>query len=189
MAGETERIDAKARNLRELLQNRRYGLDFYQREYRWGERQIAELLEDLTKRFLGDFRANHVRKDVANYSPYFLGSIVVSQRGDTRYLIDGQQRLTSLTLLLIHLRHRLDAAEGAEIAPLISSVHYGERSFNLHVPERNACMTALFVRTDRSRFSTNETPILKPPNSIENRDRTGSLSPGVTTRSQAETTT
>jgi hypothetical protein len=144
MAGEPERIDAKARSLRELLQNRRYGLDFYQREYRWGERQIAELLEDLTKRFLGDYQEGHSRKDVASYSPYFLGSIVISQRGDTRFLIDGQQRLTSLTLLLIHLHHSLEPGEAAQIAPLISSVHYGEHSFNLDVPERNACMAALF---------------------------------------------
>lgn len=143
MAGEPERIDAKARSLRELLQNRRYGLDFYQREYRWGERQIAELLEDLTKRFLGDYQESHSRKDVASYSPYFLGSIVVSQRGDTRFLIDGQQRLTSLTLLLIHLHHSLEAGEAAQIAPLISSVHYGEHSFNLDVPEQNVGSKAI----------------------------------------------
>ena len=156
MVGEPERIDAKARSLRELLQNRRYGLDFYQREYRWGERQIAELLEDLTKRFLNDYREDHSRKDVANYSPYFLGSIVVSQRGDTRFLIDGQQRLTSLTLLLIHLHHSLEAAEAAQIAPLISSVHYGEHSFNLDVPERNECMTALFETEQYDGLSSNQ---------------------------------
>lgn len=159
MAGEPERIDAKARSLRELLQNRRYGLDFYQREYRWGERQVSELLEDLTKRFLGDYQEGHSRKDVANYSPYFLGSIVVSQRGDTRYLIDGQQRLTSLTLLLIHLHHSLDAAEAAQIAPLISSVHYGEHSFNLDVPERNACMAALFEKEQYDGVDPNESVV------------------------------
>jgi len=156
MAGEPERIDAKARSLRELLQNRRYGLDFYQREYRWGERQIAELLEDLTKRFLGDYQEGHSRKDVASFSPYFLGSIVVSQRGDTRYVIDGQQRLTSLTLLLIHLHHSLDSDEAAQLAPLISSVHYGEHSFNLDVPERDACMTALFDQAQYDGVSPNE---------------------------------
>lgn len=138
-----ERIDAKARNLRELLQNRRYSLDFYQREYRWEHRQIAELLEDLTKRFLANYRTGHSRKDVAGYSPYFLGSIVVSHRGDQRFLIDGQQRLTSLTLLLIHLHHHLEATEAAQVAPLISSVHYGEHSFNMDVPERTACMASL----------------------------------------------
>lgn len=142
-SAELERIDAKARSLRELLQNRRYSLDFYQREYRWGDRQISELLEDLTKRFLANYRPDHTRKEVASYSPYFLGSIVVSHRGGTRYLIDGQQRLTSLCLLLIHLHHGLEPNEAAQIAPLISSVHYGEHSFNLDVPERNECMAAL----------------------------------------------
>ena len=156
MALEAERIDAKARSLRELLQNRRYGLDFYQREYRWGERQIAELLEDLTKRFLGDYRDGLSRKDVANFSPYFLGSIVVSQRGDIRYLIDGQQRLTSLTLLLIHLYHSLDADDAEEIKPLISSVTFGERSFNLDVPERNPCMAALLEKKRYDGLDSNQ---------------------------------
>lgn len=153
---ELERIDAKARSLRELLQNRRYSLDFYQREYRWGDRQISELLEDLTKRFLANFQPGHSRKDVASYSPYFLGSIVVSQRGDTRFLIDGQQRLTSLTLLLIQLHHNLDANEAAQIAPLISSVHYGEHSFNLDVPERNDCMAALLDGRPYDSFEISE---------------------------------
>ena len=163
MSQELQNIDAKARNLRELLQNRRYALDFYQREYRWGERQISELLEDLTKRFLNDYRSTHTRRDVATYSPYFLGSIVVSQRGDTRFLIDGQQRLTSLTLLLIHLHHSLvDPAEAAQVAPLISSVHYGEHSFNLDVPERTECMAALFDEGsyDESEQSDSVTNIL-----------------------------
>ncbi|MDP9331963.1 MAG: DUF262 domain-containing HNH endonuclease family protein [Actinomycetota bacterium] len=164
-----ETIDAKARNLRELLQNRRYSLDFYQREYRWGERQISELLEDLTKRFLGNYQPSHSRKDVATYSPYFLGSIVVSERGDVRFLIDGQQRLTSLTLLLIHLHHSLDAGEAAQIAPLVSSVHYGEHSFNMDVPERNKCMAALFEREpyDASRQSESVANILARFQEIE----------------------
>ena len=55
MTADKEQIGAFARSLRDLLQNRRYSLDFHQREYRWGERQIAELLEDLTKRFLANY--------------------------------------------------------------------------------------------------------------------------------------
>lgn len=167
---ELERIDAKARPLRELLQNRRYSLDFYQREYRWGVRQISELLEDLTKRFLANYRPDHTRKEVASYSPYFLGSIVVSHRDGTRYLIDGQQRLTSLCLLLIHLHHNLEPSEAAQIAPLISSVHYGEHSFNLDVPERNECMSALMDQRPHEEPEPSEsvTNILARYRDIEN---------------------
>src|SRR5690606_32016262 len=59
--------------------------------------------------------------------------------------IDGQQRLTTLTLLLTFLHHRLDDAEQkGQIADLIFSQKYGKRSFNLDIPERAACMEALY---------------------------------------------
>jgi hypothetical protein len=87
-----ETIDAKARNLRELMQNRRYSPDFSQREYR-GERQISELLEDLTKPGVARLVVAEEQKDVAAYSPYFLGSIVGSSGSTTiRRLLRGISR-------------------------------------------------------------------------------------------------
>ncbi|GAG41439.1 unnamed protein product, partial [marine sediment metagenome] len=62
-----------------------------------------------------------------------------------KFIIDGQQRLTTLTLLLILLQHRLeDAEQKVQIADLIFSQKYGRRSFNLDIPERTACMEALY---------------------------------------------
>ena len=42
---------------------------------------------------------------VAEYPHYFLGSIIISKKESASYIVDGQQRLTSLTLLLICLRN------------------------------------------------------------------------------------
>jgi hypothetical protein len=65
-----------------------------------------------------------------------------------KYLIDGQQRLTSLTLLLIFLYHKLESAEQrGQLADLIFSQKFGKRSFNLSVPEREPAMEALYSRT------------------------------------------
>ena len=36
-----------------------------------------------------------------NFPHYFLGSIIISQKGSESFIVDGQQRLTSLTLLLV----------------------------------------------------------------------------------------
>ena len=62
-------------------------------------------------------------------------------------MIDGQQRLTSLTLLLIFLYHRLsDPEHKGQIAELIFSQKYGTKSFNPDVSEsrkRRDCMEAL----------------------------------------------
>jgi uncharacterized protein with ParB-like and HNH nuclease domain len=45
-------IDAKARNVRELLGGKKYTIDYFQREYRWRLKEMGELITDLTGRFL-----------------------------------------------------------------------------------------------------------------------------------------
>ena len=75
-----------------------------------------------------------------------LGSIIISDKNGQKFIIDGQQRLTSTTLLLIHLhRHLEDQQQKAQLADLIFSQKFGTRSFNLDVPERTPCMDALFT--------------------------------------------
>jgi uncharacterized protein with ParB-like and HNH nuclease domain len=49
-------IDGRARTVRELLGKAKYAIDFYQREYAWQERQVRELIDDLTGKFLDHFR-------------------------------------------------------------------------------------------------------------------------------------
>jgi uncharacterized protein with ParB-like and HNH nuclease domain len=63
-----------------------------------------------------------------------MGSIVLTAEDNA--IIDGQQRLTSLTLLLIYLYHQLeDEEERAEVLQLIYSKKAGTKTFNIHVPE------------------------------------------------------
>lgn len=139
------KIDGYARTVRELLNGKKFGIDYYQREYKWTRRQIDELLKDLSVKFLESFSPEHERTEVESYGHYFLGSIIISHKNNRNYIIDGQQRLTSLTLLLIFL-HRLQQGRPDEIdvKDLIFSEKYGKRSFNLDVEDRNACMEALF---------------------------------------------
>lgn len=138
-------IDGKGRTVRELLAGRKYSIDYYQREYKWQRKQLVELIDDLVAKFLESHEEGNERSAVADYGHYFLGSIIVSDKDGQKFIIDGQQRLTTLTLLLIFLHHRLDDVEQkAQIADLILSQKYGKRSFNLDIPERVACMEALY---------------------------------------------
>ena len=107
-------IDGTARTVRELFTGRKYGLDYYQREYTWSEANVTELIDDLATSFLEDYDDLDEREQVASYRPYFLGPIVTSSVKSTRFLVDGQQRLTSLTLLLIHLNHLAEGVADAE---------------------------------------------------------------------------
>lgn len=141
-------IQAKTRSVRELLSDTKYGIDYYQREYKWQTKQIVELVSDLTTAFLEEYQPQHERKDVASYGHYFLGSIVISQPDEKKQIVDGQQRLTSLTLLLIYLHNtQQDRPDAVSIEKMIFSEEYGEKSFNLDIPERNECMNALFDGT------------------------------------------
>ena len=45
-------IDGKGRTIRELLAGRKYSIDYYQREYKWQKKQVAELIDDLAAKFL-----------------------------------------------------------------------------------------------------------------------------------------
>lgn len=138
-------ILGEARTVRELLRNK-YAIDYYQREYKWGRKQVTELIDDLSNRFVEDYRPTHPREKVADYGHYFLGSIIISRKDGTSYIVDGQQRLTTLTLLLIYL-NRLKEQRQDHIAPLdelVYSERYGKKSFNLDVDERKACMEALY---------------------------------------------
>jgi len=140
-------ILGEARTVRELLGGVKYSIDYYQREYKWAEKQVKELIEDLSTSFLNDYEETHPRGEVQNYGHYFLGSIIISRRNGTSYIVDGQQRLTTLTLLLMHLNNlkkERPEAGVANIDELIYSEKYGERSFNLDVDEREPCMEALF---------------------------------------------
>jgi hypothetical protein len=146
---QSREIDGDGRTVRQLLTARKYTIDYYQRDYKWQTKQVTELIDDLANKFLESYETGHDRSAVANYSHYFLGSIIISDKDGLKFIIDGQQRITTLTLLLIYLNHQLQDDElRGQIAELIFSSKYGKRSFNLDVPDRTPCMDALYMAKD-----------------------------------------
>ena len=81
----------------------RFEVPAYQRPYSWTTEQAGELLDDL----LYATRDVESAESVSEYSPYFLGSIVIIKEGDAEpraEVVDGQQRITTLTILFCALR-------------------------------------------------------------------------------------
>lgn len=139
------KIEASNRSILEVLEKKKYTVDYYQREYSWEQHHIEQLVTDLCNAFLDNYDASHSRKDVAEYNSYYLGPFVLSEKGGKRSIIDGQQRLTSLTLFLIYLNNiQKDYSLQSSISDMIFSEKFGEKSFNIDVPERTKCLDALF---------------------------------------------
>ena len=143
-----KKIEGSPKNLKQLLQNTKYSIHYYQREYMWQRKHIEELIDDLTSEFLDYYKTDDPRQAVADYGAYFMGSIVLAGRENA--IIDGQQRFSSLTLLLMYLNNRLKAIGQSYnmIETMIFSESFGTKSFNINVDDRQDCMNAIFNDTD-----------------------------------------
>jgi uncharacterized protein with ParB-like and HNH nuclease domain len=146
MSKDDHKIDADDRNVFDVLNERKYTVDYFQREYSWEQRHIDQLVTDLTSTFLDVYVVGDPRTAVEHYNNYYLGPFVVSSKNGMKSIIDGQQRLTSLTLLLIYLNNLQKGLGGKEsIEPLVFSEKYGKKSFNIQVEERTKCLERLFL--------------------------------------------
>ena len=98
-------------NIREFLSDGKYVIPIYQRNYDWGEREALQLLEDISDYAQKNKEQN---KKQNKKQPYYIGSAVVFLRaahGETYFeTIDGQQRLTTLTILACLLKHQEKAS-------------------------------------------------------------------------------
>lgn len=75
--------------IKDLCNNDKYIVPIYQRNYAWGKDEIELLIQDIFEALNKNEGKN-----------YYIGSLVVSKSKDGYEVIDGQQRLTTLKLLL-----------------------------------------------------------------------------------------
>ena len=97
------KIEAKDKTLSEILFNCKYEVEYFQREYRWRRKHIEDLISDLSGSFLTNYKEGHTVDDIAKYNRYYLGPFVINDKSSSYSIVDGQQRLTSITLLLLYL--------------------------------------------------------------------------------------
>ena len=96
------KIEANDISINNLLKGEKFTIDYFQREHQWQEKHIKILIDDLASTFLKSYSPNHKRSNIIDYQNYYLGPIVFNQNDDGKKSnIDGQQRITSITLLLI----------------------------------------------------------------------------------------
>ncbi|UZR93137.1 DUF262 domain-containing protein [Chondrinema litorale] len=100
-SSQEQSIKAEESNLRGIFSgNFLFEIPIYQRAYAWQEEHVMQLLDDLISAAF----------EQDDQEPYFLGSLVIIKKNNTIIsdVIDGQQRLTTLTILLSVLRNLID---------------------------------------------------------------------------------
>ncbi|MDO8268107.1 MAG: DUF262 domain-containing HNH endonuclease family protein [Moraxellaceae bacterium] len=115
-----------------------YRVPMYQRNYAWEEGEITQLIVDVLDYLDGE-------------QGYYLGTLVVDRKEANRFeVIDGQQRLTTLTLLVAYLRKRLGAGH-----VLLSSVRQASLDFECRPASREALL-AIFSCKDNGVLQQSE---------------------------------
>lgn len=96
------KIESTDQDIRNLLSSGYYRIPRFQRPYSWTREHIQEFWEDIIR---------------DNPPDYFIGSMVVFKEGKQRYgVVDGQQRLTTITILLSILRNTLSTLGFEDLA-------------------------------------------------------------------------
>jgi uncharacterized protein with ParB-like and HNH nuclease domain len=141
------KIEAADTTINKLLKDQKFYIDYFQREYRWQENHMTLLIEDLTSTFLSSYNKMDERKEVAKYQNYYIGPVVFSEKDGKKSIIDGQQRITSITLFLIYLNHRQANIESkVSISEMIYSEKFGVKSFNMTDESRQPCLKGLYEK-------------------------------------------
>lgn len=112
MNEESVKIESKDLSIEDLYKDF-YTVPDFQREFVWEREQVEKLLQDVQDEFFDE------NGQLIKGPEYFLGSIVVCRESDgTLSLIDGQQRMTSIYLVLCGIRDLLIETEDKRVAAL-----------------------------------------------------------------------
>ena len=102
-------------NIDTLFANTTYYIDFYQRQYKWDSVPVVRLLVDIFYKFTEEHKryANSMLPSdqiINKYAWYYMNTYVTNLDAETNrlYIVDGQQRLTTLTLILVKLYHQAE---------------------------------------------------------------------------------
>lgn len=134
-------IASKTRTIEELFAASAFSIDAYQRDYIWGADPVRKLIDDLVEAFRSREQTDHDES-----RPYFLGPIITHRRFDVDFIVDGQQRLTTLLLLLIWARrHVISTQMQDRLDRLIRPVHAQNDGFVLAVDDYRRVFAHLYL--------------------------------------------
>ena len=100
-------LNAAASTAGSIISGSEFELPPYQREYSWQQDEVREFFEDL-------------QRSLENET-YFLGLIILTDEGGKKKIVDGQQRIVTLTLLAAALYHEANARKRSALADRLSA--------------------------------------------------------------------
>ena len=126
----SDKMDISARKAGELMINNHFQVPSFQRGYAWKRKQVIDLWSDLSS--------------YVTQGNYFLGLVILSETDDKMEVIDGQQRLVTLTLMAKAIAVKARKLKDDEIAERLESTFLRSMNYNSREIEQRIS----FVDTD-----------------------------------------
>lgn len=105
----TQEIIPDKQTVQSCLSKKTYFVDFYQREYIWSKTTVDILLRDIFYAFdisYNEHKDEEMTEEVLEeYNWYYMNVFITNRLNSKVYIVDGQQRLTTLTLIATKLYH------------------------------------------------------------------------------------
>lgn len=102
-------INPDKQTVESCLRSRSYYIDFYQREYVWSKETVEILLRDIFYAFELSYEeykdAELTQEVLEKFNWYYLNILITNNINGKVFIVDGQQRLSTLTLIATKLYH------------------------------------------------------------------------------------
>ena len=156
-------IDPQKLTVENSLRSKKYYIDFYQREYVWTRESVEILLKDICWSFENSYtqygNSELTEEVMSKYSWYYLNVFITNKVEGKVFIVDGQQRLTTLTLIATYLFHRIADENIKNVLKdcIFSADRYAGNIYCINHSKRKRIMDCIFQND-----GTN------PPDSFEN---------------------
>lgn len=155
-------VSPEKQNLNSVFSNTLYWIDFYQRQYKWDADPVERLLDDIFFRFNIEYEKykeneTNIEQLIDKYEWYYLNTYVTNSIKGKTYIVDGQQRLTTLTLMLMGLRHLAVSYESSLhdwISSKIAGIAGFERKYWMFHENHIKTLDAIFKNDDITNYET-----------------------------------
>lgn len=156
-------IQPDRQTVQQCLKDKTYYVDFYQREYVWSKKTVEILLDDI----FDVFEQSYVRiKDSElttdcmekNFAWYYLNVFITNKIDNKSYIVDGQQRLSTLTLICAKLYNLTsDQDEKDLLIPCICGKDWKKNVYRIDNDKRKRAMDAVFKNVEFEKPYQNQT--------------------------------
>lgn len=93
------KVSQEPQTITDILKDKKFTVPLYQREYSWSLDQVSDLYYDIL--------------EVGNENGHFLGSLLLykEERSNSMEIVDGQQRMTTIFLLLFAILKAIESSD------------------------------------------------------------------------------